>query len=84
MPLIEWDPIAREFLRKLPKDVAKRIFKKVDEEVVKDIPRYLETLVGIEGYKIRIGHFRLFVDYYPKDGRLIVRSVRHRKNAYKF
>jgi len=29
MTFIEWDPKAREFLRKLPKDIARRIYKKV-------------------------------------------------------
>jgi len=34
-------------------------------------------------YKIRIGDYRLFVDYYKDKDEMIIRSIRHRKNAYK-
>ena len=30
MVSIIWDPKAREFLRKLPKEISKRIFRKAD------------------------------------------------------
>jgi mRNA interferase RelE/StbE len=80
---IIWDPKAREFLRKLPKDISKRIFKKVNIEIKNNIERYLQTLVNIEGYKIRIGNYRLFVDFYKDKNQLIIRSIRHRKDAYK-
>ena len=64
MTSIEWDPKARKLLRKLPRDIAARIYRKIDEEVKEDVTRFLETLVGIDGYKIRVGDYRLFVDYY--------------------
>lgn len=83
MTKIDWDPKAREFLRKLSKDVAKRIFKKVDNEIRNNVKRYLEGLVNINASKIRIGDFRLFVDYYENEDRLVIRTIRHRKNAYK-
>jgi len=53
MTSVEWDPKARNFLRKLPKNISQRIFNKVDREVCKDVVRFLETLVNFEGYKIR-------------------------------
>ena len=80
---ITWDPKARDFLRKLPKDIADRIFRKMDKEIRKDVERYLNTLVNMNLYKIRIGDYRLFVDYYKDKDELIIRSIRHRKNAYK-
>jgi len=64
MVSIIWDPKAREFLRKLPQDISKRIFRKVDDEIRKNVERYLKSLVDIEGHKIRVGDYRLFVDYY--------------------
>lgn len=84
MTSVEWDPKAREFLRKLPKDIAKRIFNKVDREIIINVKRYLETLVGRDGYKIRVGDYRLFVDYYQNKDHLKIRSIRHRRNAYKY
>lgn len=80
---IKWDPKAREFLRKLPKVVAKRIFYKVDTQIKKNVPRYLEKLVGMGGYKIRVGDYRLFVDFYRDRNLLVIRTIRHRKDAYK-
>ncbi|MFB6246240.1 MAG: type II toxin-antitoxin system RelE/ParE family toxin [Candidatus Pacearchaeota archaeon] len=82
MTSIKWDKKARKFLRKLPNEISSRIFEKT-KEVKKDVRRYLETLVGRDFYKIRIGNYRLFVDYYPEEDLLYVRAIRHRKNAYK-
>ena len=70
---IEWDP----------KDIAKRIYKKVDKEIKHNIGRYLETLVNRDAYKIRIGDYRLFVDYYKDRDEIVIRTIAHRKNAYK-
>jgi len=83
MSLVEWDPKAQDFLRKLPKDLAKRIFNKVDKEISQNVERYLETLVNIDAYKIRIGDYRLFVDFDRDMDKLVIRAIRHRKDAYK-
>ena len=55
MTSIEWDPKSKEFLEKLPKFIAQRIFKKVDNDVKNNVTRFLETLVNLDGYKIRVG-----------------------------
>ena len=83
MTFIEWDPKARDFLRKLHRDVAERIFTKFEKEIKPNVERHLETLANVEGYKIRVGDYRLFVDYYHNKDLLIVRAIRHRKDAYK-
>lgn len=80
---IIWDPKSREFLRKLPKDIARRIYKKVNSEIKFNVKRYLETLVNVQGYKVRIGDYRLFVDYDQINDILTIRSIRHRRDAYK-
>ena len=81
--IIKWDEKARDFLRKLPSNVSRRIFDKVDNEIKNNVERFLETLAGKDFYKIRIGDYRLFVDYYKKENLLVIRTIRHRKNAYK-
>ena len=83
MTSIEWDPKSNEFLEKLPKFIAQRIFKKVDNDVKNNVTRFLETLVNLDGYKIRVGDYRLFVDYYEDKDHLIIRTIRHRRDAYK-
>ena len=83
MTIIDWDPQAREFLRKIHRDIAKRIYSKVDQEITQDVEHYLEQLVHKDVKKIRIGDYRLFVDYDKNKDHLIIRSIRHRKDAYK-
>ncbi len=83
MTSIIWDPKAREFLRKLPKDISRRIYKKIDKEIKYNVTRFLETIINWEGYKIRVGDYRLFVDYYKDRDLLIIRTIRHRRDAYK-
>jgi len=83
MVSIEWDQKSRDFLRKLPKNIAKRIFTKVDKEVSLNVERHLETLVGFDFYKIRIGDYRLFVDYDKRQELLTIRTIKHRRDAYK-
>lgn len=83
MTSVEWDPNARKFLKKLPKDVSRRIFTKIDAEVKNDVERFLERVVQTKGYKIRVGDYRLFVDYNRDSDHLIIRAVEHRSRAYK-
>ena len=80
---IIWDEKARDFLRKIPKDISRRIFNKIDNEVKNNVLHYLETLVNKDFYKIRAGDYRLFADYYRDKDLLIIRTIRHRKDAYK-
>ncbi|MFH0923827.1 MAG: type II toxin-antitoxin system RelE/ParE family toxin [Candidatus Falkowbacteria bacterium] len=83
MASIIWDPKVRDFLRKLPKNISKRIFRKVDSEIKENVGRYLKSLIDREEYKIRIGDYRLFVNYDKNKNQLIIHSIRHRKDAYK-
>ena len=80
---VQWYPNARDFLRKLNQEIARRIFEKVEKEVRTNVEHFLETLVGKDYYKIRIGDYRLFVDYDRTQDILIVRTIRHRRDAYK-
>ncbi len=84
MALVEWDIEARETLRKLPKLISKRIYKKITKEIASHPDRYLETLVNANFFKIRIGDYRLFVNYDEKKDHLIIRSMSHRRNSYKW
>ena len=80
---IIWDPKARDFLRKLDKHIANRIYITVEDRISNNVERYLESLKGYDFLKIRVGDYRLFVDYYRKDNLLIIRMVDYRGKAYK-
>ena len=83
MTQIEWDQKTRDFLRKLPRELSCRIFTKIDTQVRLNVERHLETLVGKDYYKIRVGDYRLFVDYSKEKDILVIRTIHHRKDAYK-
>ncbi|PIN74163.1 addiction module toxin RelE [Candidatus Woesearchaeota archaeon CG10_big_fil_rev_8_21_14_0_10_45_16] len=78
-----WDDKARNFLRKIHKDDAKRIVKKVNS-IVDDPRHYLETLVEIKSYKLRIGDFRALIDLDENKQTISVVLVGHRKDVYKY
>lgn len=82
MSIVEWTQNSLDFLDKLDKKDSERIVKKIDE--IKESPiRFIKGLINKDFGKIRIGDYRLFVDFIIKDDRLIIRSIKHRKNAYK-
>ena len=75
---IIWYKKSLNFLRKMNKLESERIVRKI--KAIKNNPeRYIFFLVN--NNKIRIGDYRLFVDY--KNGELKIYSIKHRKNAYK-
>lgn len=77
---IVWKKPAQRFLRKIePKD-SERIVKKVNYEIANNIRKYLEFLKGKNYYKIRVGNYRLFVDYFEKEGKLVINTINHRRN----
>ena len=79
---VKWRPKALDELRKLPKDIANRIVKKVD--AAKDNPfHFLQKLTDDPGYKIRSGDYRIIVDVVEEQKIIAVRVVGHRRNIYK-
>ncbi len=79
---IKWRPEAVKELRKLPKEIAERVVKRVD--IAKEKPKhFLEKLVDDPGYKVRIGDYRAIIDIIEDERVIAVRFVGHRKNIYK-
>lgn len=83
MTHIIWDPLAQDFLDKLEPQTRARLLKKFDKDVRQNVRRYIEHLEHMDVGKIRIGDYRLFVDYDAAHDELTIRSMRHRHNAYK-
>ena len=78
-----WDLQAREFLEKMEKKEAQRIIKKVNSIAVNPI-RYLETLIDINAYKLRIGDYRALIELNEEGKSFNVLHIGHRKNIYKY
>jgi len=79
---IVWDPKALKDLEKLPREFASRIIAKIDDAGTNP-KRYAEQLVGISGYKIRAGDYRIFVGISYNPNKLKVMAIKHRREAYK-
>ncbi|MFA5176387.1 MAG: type II toxin-antitoxin system RelE/ParE family toxin [Candidatus Nanoarchaeia archaeon] len=73
---------ALEELNKLDRQIKERIWNKIQD--CKEEPfRYLEPLIEIRGFKLKIGKYRAEIDVDFKEKRLIVLKVGPRKKFYK-
>lgn len=78
---IKFDKQAIDFINKLEKDIKERIWKKL-EKCKEDPFQFLEHLEDIQGFKLRIGDYRLIIDIDKTNKILYVLKVGHRKNIY--
>jgi len=73
---------AIEPLEKIEFKINKRIFNKIMS--TKEQPfRYFEKLSYGEGYKLRVGNYRVIADIDEKSKIITVHVIGHRKNIYK-
>ena len=78
---IIFDKKALEQLNKLDRLIKERIWNKL--QVCKENPfRFLEALIEIEGFKLRVGDYRVIIDIDYKNKVLKVIKVGHRRNVY--
>jgi len=78
---LKFDKKAINFLNKLEKKDKERIWNKL-QECKTDPFRYLKHLENMEGYKLRIGEYRLIIDIENTIKILNVVKIGHRKNVY--
>jgi mRNA interferase RelE/StbE len=78
---VELSALAADRLRKLDRSVRDRIVRKL-EKVSEEPARYLERLVAVESYKLRVGDYRVVVDVDWKAETLYVLTLGHRSTIY--
>jgi len=78
---LKFDKKAINFLNKLERKDKKRIWNKLQECKI-DPFRYLQHLENIEGYKLRVGEYRIILDVEKTIKILNVIRIRSRKNIY--
>ena len=79
---IIFDEEAIKFLEKLPKQIAHRIFNKIQETKVNPY-HYFTKLENRQEYKLRVGDFRIIADINNKEITIYIIKIGHRKNIYK-
>lgn len=79
---VRYDPKAEKQLEKLPKDISKRIVKKMRE--VGESGRGIETIKEeAYGFKVRVGNYRVLLDITYNPSTVWVRVIDHRGRVYK-
>ena len=81
MTEIDYSDHAVEWLEKAEQEKRERIVKKVDS--IQDFPEhYLTRLSGSPYYRLRVGKYRVIIDWQQDNDRLFVREINHREGAY--
>ncbi|MDY6765387.1 MAG: type II toxin-antitoxin system RelE/ParE family toxin [Halobacteria archaeon] len=63
------------------KELRERIVRKLDD--VEDFPEhYLKRLSGSPYYRLRVGDYRVIIDWKKDEGELFVRKIDHRDSVY--
>ncbi len=76
-----WSETASKVMGKLPRSTAARIHAALDRIRVRP-EAYVTRLVGIPGYKFRVGDYRLILDIERQRLVIWVLKVGHRKDIY--
>ena len=82
---VEFTKQAAKSLRKLPANARNSIIKKV-EEFAKDpfAPQHdVEKMQGSDGYRLRVGNWRIIYDLYKHQLLIVVIKIGNRKEVYK-
>jgi mRNA interferase RelE/StbE len=77
-------PSVEKDLRSLPREVVKRVFRRI--EMLKDdpIPRQSIKLSGAEHlYRIRVGEYRIVFGVDTAHMQVVIHHVRHRRDVYR-
>lgn len=79
---VEFAELAAEKFRKLPHSVQDQIAKKL-RQVAEKPRRFLVRLTDVEGFRLRIGDYRLVLDVDWKSTTLYVLTLGHRSTVYR-
>jgi len=81
MTEVEYSDRAGRQLEELEHEIAERIVSKLDDVTWKP-DHYLKRLQDSQYYRLRVGDYRVIIDWQRDDDVLFVRRVGHRRNIY--
>lgn len=79
---IIFSPKSLRFLNKLPIEIQKRIVGGLERARIRP-HSHLIRLVGTNGYKMRIGDYRILADINQGRLEILIIKIGHRRNVYK-
>lgn len=78
---VELSSRAAEQLEALEAETAERIVRKLDDVVFKP-DHFLKRLSNSPYHRLRVGDYRIIIDWRKDDDVLFVREIGHRRNIY--
>lgn len=75
---------AEKQLAKLPSPFRKKILEKILNLSTNPVPRQSIRLTNKDGYRMRIGVYRMIYEISKKNKEVSILSVQHRKDAYRY
>jgi|APHM01.1.fsa_nt_gi Cytotoxic translational repressor of toxin-antitoxin stability system len=79
---VEISLAARDELEALEPDIQDRITEKLLEDVAERPDRHLVRLSGRDDYRVRVGDYRVIVEWDKTENTLRVTKVEHRDTVY--
>jgi mRNA interferase RelE/StbE len=77
-------PSVEKDLRSLPRDVVKRVFRRIETLRDDPIPRQSIKLSGVEHlYRVRVGEYRIVFSVDTTYMQIVIQYVRHRRDVYR-
>lgn len=73
--------LAFKQLRKLDREIGQRIISSLDRIRLR-LNAYIKKLVGDDGYKLRVGNYRVILDLDREKLIILVLRIGHRRNVY--
>ncbi|MGI8642040.1 MAG: type II toxin-antitoxin system RelE family toxin [Pyrinomonadaceae bacterium] len=81
---VDFKPSAARELRKLPKDIAKRISKKIDSLADNPFPYGYTEMKGSQNYyRVKVGDYRIIYTVEHGEILILVVSIGHRREIYR-
>ena len=71
-------------LTRIPNPFRNRLEVEIEKLAVNPFPRGYTKLTGREGYRIRMGDYRVIYHVSKKEKVVVVLSAQHRKDAYRY
>lgn len=80
---VEFAPAARRQLKKLPREILKRVARAIDNLQTNPYPDGVKKLVNEDNlYRIRTGDYRIVYQVRSKELIIVIVRVRHRRDIY--
>lgn len=83
MYTLTYDRRIEKDLRPLPKPQRLLILRRIEQLAMDPRPPQVEKLTDIEGYRLRVGNYRVLFTIEDPAKRLTIYRIRHRREAYR-